>query len=196
MERLLRQYGVSAEEIALYNAEAIPAFERGETSAEHMERLVRFVATNRQIKHYGLAELPLLPTDARKKSAVPRDGRSYASVLLEMREEERAEEEEEARPEECRAIGLTAREYAYLKGDYGTVLGISVNKGVYKALMRKCRSKGALSLQHNEARTKTFMIKKMKLLAASHLKRRQRKEIMAGIHAKANILIHPIGIYG
>lgn len=186
MDRLLRQYRVSVEDVNLCDKDAIAAFERGETSEAHMERLVRFVATNRQIQHYGLAELPLLPTDARKKSAVARDGRSYLSVLLDRKEEEPAQEQPEQEwPDECREIGLTAREYSYLKGDYGTVLGIAVNKAAYKALLRKCRSKGALSLQHNEARTRTFMIKKMKHLAASHMHRRQRRAIMAGIRAKA-----------
>jgi hypothetical protein len=152
MERLLGRYSsVSAEDI---ERSAVEAFQRGELSEEHMERLVRFTATNNQIRQHGLTGLSLTPGGAARAA-------------------------EEPLPEECKEIGLSEQEYAALRGDYGAVMGVSVERGVYKALLRKCKTKSALSLGHSEAKTRAFMIKKMKEMAAAQIRRRQRRDLMA-----------------
>ena len=194
MERFLKQYPhVDVKDVEKCDSKAVAAFQRGELTEAHMERLFRFVATNKQISQHGLAQLPPLPSDARKKSV--EEGLSFMSVLLHGYAAEPAKEEEEALPEECKEIGLTRQEYAMLKGDYGTILGVSVDKSVYRNLIRKCKTKGALSLRHHEARTKVFMIKKMKALAASRTRAKQHKEIITTINAKANLLIKRVPIY-
>ena len=169
MERLLRRYSpVSADDI---ERSAVDAFQRGELSEEYMERLVRFTATNNQIRRHGLAALSLTQPDDSVSVCV----REVAEPL----------------PEECKEIGLSEQEYAALKGDYGTVLGISVDKNVYKALLRKCKTKRAFSLRHNEAKTRAFMIKKMKEMAASQIKQKQKRDLMAsiGCAARPNALL-------
>jgi hypothetical protein len=173
MEKFLIKYHpVRIEDIEECSNGSVDLFLKGELSEEHMERLVRFAATNSQIKKHGLAPLPIISTTGEEDNSL-------------FRINEDKIEESFIMPEECKEIGLTEQEYSVLKGDYGTILGISVNKIVYRALLRKCRSKRALTLRKSEARAKTFMVKKMKLLAASHIKKKQRKEIMASIGALA-----------
>ena len=169
MQRLLAKYGhIRAEDIEECSNGSIDAFERGELSEEYMERLVRFVSTNSKLRQHGLASLPTLSGKAVETQAPP----PPPPIIL---------------PEECKDIGLSEREYGAIQGNYGTVLGISVNKEVYRNLMQKCKTKRALSLQHSgEEKTKTFMIKKIKALAASTIKRNQRKMIMATVKTIAN----------
>lgn len=173
MERLLKRYApVSLGDIEQCHKGCIDAFLCGKLSEEYMERLVRFTATNNQIQRHGLAALPL-------------------SLTGEASLRDEAECTEESLPEECKEIGLTKREYSALKGDYGTVIGVSVKKNVYQGLMRKCKSKRAFALRHNEVKTKAFTVKKMKEMAASLIKRKQKGDILASIRtlARPNILI-------
>ncbi len=179
MERLLEKYyPLTKEDIENCCKGSIEAFIRGDLSMEHMERLARFTATDRQIRHHGLATLPNLHNN----NEIDDEESTRNLMLVETVPEV---------PEECIDIGINAHEYNVLKGNYGTVLGITVNKYVYKALMRKCKSKRALSMRQSEALAKRFVIKKMKTLVVSITKRRQKHEIIASIKTKVkpNILI-------
>lgn len=177
MERLLNKYCPS---ISIYDIEkeSVDAFLRGELSEEYMERLVRFTVTNKQMQQYGLEPLPsITATNEEKEEKMPPNAENKSPCIM--------------LPEECMEIGLTEQEYNALKGDYGTVMGISMNKSVYTALLRKCKTKMALSIRNNEIKTRAFMIKKIKEMAASQIKHMQRKNIMASIKhlAKPNVLI-------
>jgi hypothetical protein len=167
MQRLLSKYGhIRAEDIEECSKGSIDAFERGELSEEYMERLVRFVSINFQLKQHGLASLPTL-------SGKVEEAPLTAPTPINL-------------PEECKDIGLSEREYGAIQGNYGTILGISVNKEAYRNLMQKCKTKRALSLQYSEEKTKTFMVKKIKALATSTIKRNQRNMIMATVKTIAN----------
>lgn len=171
MQRLLAKYGpIRAEDIEECSKGSIDAFEKGELSEEYMERLVRFASTNFQLRQHGLASLPTLSDEAEKQSYMPTAPPPPPITL----------------PDECKDIGLTVQEYTAIQGNYGTVLGISVNKKAYKNLMDKCRSKRALSIQNSKTKTKNFMIRKIKLLAASTIRRNQRREVMASVKTIAN----------
>ncbi len=173
MQRLLSKYGpLRAEDIEECSKGSIDAFERGELSEEYMERLVRFASTNFQLKQHGLASLPTLSGKEADEGSLSIQRPCPPPPLI--------------LPDECKDIGLSEREYSAIQGNYGTVLGISVNKEVYRNLMHKCKSKRALSIQNSEAKTKTFMIKKIKALAASTIRRNQRKEVMASVKTIAN----------
>lgn len=194
MEALLKKYSpVTIAEIEGCYSGAIDAFQSGELSVEYMERLVRFAATNGQIKQHGLAPLPLLTP-----SSVPVTQHDEEFFMLNRARAATSsgapDETAEPMPEECKEIGLTEMEYSVLKGGYGTVMGVSVNKPVYKALLRKCKTKEAISLKQNEAKTKTFMIQKMKRLASKKLRNLQKKELMATINAKAKFLIQSLQV--
>jgi hypothetical protein len=167
MERFLEKYHpLTREDVESCSKGSIEAFENGDLSEERMERLMRFTAMNRHIKQNGLAPLP----------------------VLQGAETEAPNMVNETTSEECDGLGLTMEEYKVLKGDYGTILGISVNKYVYQALMRKCKSKKAISVRQSESLSKRFIVKKMKKLVASIVRRSLREEIIASTK-RPNILI-------
>ena len=176
MERLLEKYHpkITVDAIEKCYKGSVNAFLRGELTEEYMERLVRFTVTNSQIQQHGLDPLP-----------------SIKSMTNEHKMEKKAQISSLILPEECIEIGLNEQEYAALEGDYGTVMGISMNKTVYKALLRKCKTKIALSIRNNEKKTRAFMIKKIKEMALSQIRRQQKKQIMDSIKhlAKPNVLI-------
>ncbi len=177
MERLLDKYHprISVDAVEKCYKGSVNAFMRGELTEEYMERLVRFTVTNSQIQQHGLDPLPSIKSTSNENK----------------REEEEAQNKSLVLPEECIEIGLNEQEYAALEGDYGTVMGISMNKTVYKALLRKCKTKIAFSIRNNEKKTRAFMIKKIKEMALSQIKRQQKKQIMETIKyiSKPNVLI-------
>ena len=175
MENILAKFkALTKEDIEACSKGSIEAFERGELTTEYMERLARFAATNRQIKHHGLMPLPHLQGEVNNS---PNFFMLNGNV------------ESESLPIECEDLGITQQEYNALKGEFGTVLGISVNKYVYKTLICKCKSKKALTMRQSEALAKRFMVKKMKRLASSIIKRKQKEEIIASIKKKPINLI-------
>ena len=175
MENILAKFkALCKEDIEACRKGSIDAFERGELSNEHMERLARFTATNRQLKHHGLMPLPHLDGEV---NDTPNFFMLNGNV------------ESESLPVECEDLGITHQEYNALKGEFGTVLGITVSKYAYKTLMCKCRSKKAITMRQSEALAKRFMVKKMKRLAASIIRRKQKEEIIDSIKKKPITLI-------
>lgn len=174
METLLKKYyPVKIEDIEECSNGSIDAYRRGELSDDHMERLVRFVATHVQMRQHGM--LSLLPS--LKMPEMMDDG--FFSMLSSNNTTT------SALPEECKDIGLSEHEYNVLKGEYGTIMGISVKKIVYQTLIRKCKSKKALSMRDSETKSKLFIKQKMKALAATFLQKEQRKQLIASIHKLA-----------
>jgi hypothetical protein len=120
MERLLEKYHpLTKEDVELCSKGSIEAFENGKLTEEYMERLMRFTAMNRHIKHNGLASLPVL-------QGAEIDSPTIVNTTI---------------PEECDELGITADEYNELKGDYGSILGISVNRYVHLISLCPIRQK-------------------------------------------------------
>ena len=104
-----------------------------------VNRLLRVIATNKRLLAHGLEPL----------------GCSTAPT-----------------PQPCALVGkagLSAEEYEAIRGEGGSIMGLSVKAPLYRRLVEQCSTKRARQVEGDEEACQRFIAKKMKALASAEL---------------------------
>jgi len=152
-----------------------------------IQRVVRLTLTNKELEKHGLE--PLLFDDMSSDACVNNttdggdcDISNYVTnnnANEKDREEEiqriladiskKAEDLTEEDIKSSSDIGLTPQEYVTIKGEYGMVMGLQLEKISYEKILKTCRSKSALKLRVDKNACRDFLCKKIITLARVRL---------------------------
>jgi hypothetical protein len=158
-----------------------------------IQRVVRLTLTNKELEKHGLE--PLLFEDAShntsvnatdtnnnvgddggdcnisnyvNNNAIDKDKEDIEKMLADI--SKKAEDLTEEDIKLSSDIGLTPQEYVTIKGEYGMVMGLQLEKISYEKILKTCRSKPALKLRVDKNACKDFLCKKIIALARLRLR--------------------------
>lgn len=159
-----------------------------------IQRVVRLTLTNKELEKHGLE--PLLFDDTSRNinantadinnggdddnggdcniknyvnnNALDKDKEDVEKLLADI--SKKVEDLTEEDIQLSSDIGLTPQEYVTIKGEYGMVMGLQLEKISYDKILKTCRSKSALKLRVDKNACKDFLCNKIIALARLRLR--------------------------
>lgn len=158
-----------------------------------IQRVVRLTLTNKELEKHGLEPLLFesyvssMQDVVDKSKHTSEENENTNKALNNEEEKKRLKKENDAfilseidkKVEQfteddiktLEEVGLSPREYVTIKGEYGMVLGLHLEKGAYDKILKTCRSKSALQLRVDKNACKDYLCEKIIDLARSRLRR-------------------------
>ena len=129
----------------------------GGDDAEGLARVVRIAATNRELVRNGLRPLLFASCD----EADDEPTASCGARLGFDAEEQRAVDE----------VGLPVADYLAVRGTFGTVMGLRLNRRAYHAAQRACTTRRARAAGADEAASKAYLRARLRSIARTAARR-------------------------
>jgi hypothetical protein len=184
MNDILTEHGL---EMADVEPEALALCMSGHYSKEDMQRVARISSTNKNLRKMGLPGLLFFPIDKDKnENSSSSNENIIKNILLKSKKSETKEQaiakhmenmsklaQETMSEDEIKAgenVGLTSTEYYAIKGNYGAVAGIDIDRNAYLKALSKCSSKAAIKLRSNKKDSEQYLNNQLINIARKRLK--------------------------
>jgi hypothetical protein len=165
---ILTDYGLKMADLAASDWERVLQ----ERDEQELHRLARVTAVNKLLKRQRGCE-PLSWDNNKNNNK--------------MENVSDSEEEEDAQKQQREGVGLEREEWDCIKGHHGTMLGVGLSKTAFERMLRKCRSKKALTMRGDEHKSRLFLLEELKKYATAALSRHNKDSSKASLlqrHAK------------